>query len=80
MDMVQITNAIAQIVAECAELEKYIAEKDELAGEIATPNRFSRGYLLGYLLGYLHAAQRCYDLMPDWAMNSAALGGDNHVA
>lgn len=76
MDMVQITNAIAQIVAECAELEKYIAEKDELSGEIATPNRFSRGYLLGYL----HAAQRCYDLMPDWAMNSAALGDDNHVA
>lgn len=74
--MEQIVNAIAEIIAECAEWSKQVAERDEIAGEIGTPNKFSRGYLLGYL----HAAQRCYDLLPDWAINQAALGGKDDVA
>lgn len=39
--------------------------QDTSAGEIITPDKFSRGYILGYA----HALQRAYDALPEYVLN-----------
>ena len=44
-------------------------QEDTERGELAVPDKFSRGYALGYV----HALSGAYDALPDWARDGANL-------
>lgn len=68
--MHEIANRMLERIDHAADMVEKTATEDAQAGELAVPDKFSRGYLIGYL----HALQAAYDLFPDWVMDSAALG------
>lgn len=68
--MHEIASRILDRIDHAADMVQKTATEDAQAGELAIPDKFSRGYLTGYL----HALQAAYDLLPGWVIDSAALG------